>query len=156
MSVSVPKQIPSISQVNKAGDILRSETSTTEQISQAMKTLSLWRQAHGPALNTFQAMLRGRCKSQGFTDENSTVAQRMKRLPSIIGKLCRKKTRLSKMQDIAGLRVILPTVPDVRAFHRNSRRKPPNSFGWRNAANLSLPIYLVVPDERRVSFHPLC
>ena len=40
--------------------------------------------------------------------------------------------------------------------HRNSRRKPPNSFGWRNAANLSLPIYLVVPDERRVSFHPLC
>ena len=41
-------------------------------------------------------------------------------------------------------------------YHRNSRRKPPNSFGWRNAANLSLPIYLVVPDERRVSFHPLC
>lgn len=41
-------------------------------------------------------------------------------------------------------------------IHRNSRRKPPNSFGWRNAANLSLPIYLVVPDERRVSFHPLC
>ena len=43
-----------------------------------------------------------------------------------------------------------------RSLHRNSRRKPPNSFGWRNAANLSLPIYLVVPDERRVSFHPLC
>ena len=42
------------------------------------------------------------------------------------------------------------------SLHRNSRRKPPNSFGWRNAANLSLPIYLVVPDERRVSFHPLC
>lgn len=124
MSVSVPKQIPSISQVNKAGDILRSETSTTEQISQAMKTLSLWRQAHGPALNTFQAMLRGRCKSQGFTDENSTVAQRMKRLPSIIGKLCRKKTRLSKMQDIAGLRVILPTVPDVRAFHEAMLKSP--------------------------------
>ena len=41
-------------------------------------------------------------------------------------------------------------------FHRNSRRKPPNSFGWRNAANLSLPIYLVVPDERGVSFQPLC
>jgi len=30
-------------------------------------------------------------------------------------------------------------------FHRNSRRKPPNSFGWRNAANLSLPIYLLSP-----------
>ena len=29
--------------------------------------------------------------------------------------------------------------------HRNSRRKPPNSFGWRNAANLSLPIYLLSP-----------
>ena len=41
-------------------------------------------------------------------------------------------------------------------LHRNSRRKPPNLFGWRNAANLSLPIYLVVPDERRVSFQPLC
>lgn len=149
MSVSIPKQIPSISQVNKAGDILRSETSTPEQISQAMKTLSLWRQAHGPALNTFQAMLRGRCKSQGFTDETSTVAQRMKRLPSIIGKLCRKKTRLSKMQDIAGLRVILPTVPDVRAFHeamlacgapkgaqfRKTVRQPasPRSPSWRMA-----------------------
>ena len=42
----------------------------------------------------------------------------------------------------------------VPVLHRNSRRKPPNSFGWRNAANLSLPIYWVVPDERRVSFHP--
>ena len=31
------------------------------------------------------------------------------------------------------------------SLHRNSRRKPPNSFGWRNAANLSLPIYLLSP-----------
>ena len=66
------------------------------------------------------------------------------------------------------LRKLLGTLQQVRhlgelsngfglhRFHRNSRRKPPNSFGWRNAANLSLPIYLVVPDERRVSFHPLC
>ena len=29
--------------------------------------------------------------------------------------------------------------------HRNSRRKPPNLFGWRNAANLSFPIYLLSP-----------
>ena len=34
---------------------------------------------------------------------------------------------------------------DRRLAHRNSRRKPPNSFGWRNAANLSLPIYLLSP-----------
>ena len=33
----------------------------------------------------------------------------------------------------------------VPVLHRNSRRKPPNSFGWRNAANLSLPIYLLSP-----------
>ena len=35
--------------------------------------------------------------------------------------------------------------PPVPSLHRNSRRKPPNSFGWRNAANLSLPIYLLSP-----------
>lgn len=112
---------PSNAALDRAGEVLRVEAFNNkdqkEALAQALHTLSDWRKAHSYALNTFQAMLRGRCKSMGFHDEDYFVAQRLKRVPSIVSKLHRSKTRLSQIQDIAGLRVVLPTVSDVRCFH---------------------------------------
>lgn len=109
---------PTKKKLDWAGDVLRNNLSPETDRQAAMALLSEWRRAHNYALNTFQAMLRGRCTSLGYSDQNFVVAQRLKRTPSIVAKLQRFPTiRLRQIQDIAGLRVVLPTVQDVRKFH---------------------------------------
>jgi ppGpp synthetase/RelA/SpoT-type nucleotidyltranferase len=120
MSTSHLTVPPSKKDLTWAGSVLRNEAVSDPDHSSAMQILSQWRQAHSYALNTFQAMLRGRCDYLGFRDQAAVVAQRLKRTPSIITKLQRLPTiRLGQIQDIAGLRVILPTVSDVRKFHQS-------------------------------------
>ncbi|VCU72499.1 hypothetical protein PIGHUM_04599 [Pigmentiphaga humi] len=46
------------------------------------------------------------------------IAQRLKRKPQIIRKLKRLKVRLSQLQDIGGLRIIVPTNADVDRLYR--------------------------------------
>jgi hypothetical protein len=78
--------------------------------------LGNWRACHNYPINTFQATLRSRLKN---VDRKATVAQRLKRLPSIIGKLVRfPHMELSRMQDIGGLRAIVESVPKVRKLEQ--------------------------------------
>lgn len=107
--------VPSKSKIDKAGRTLKDPMATKQEIEDAMVILSQWRGLHSHALNTFQAMLRTRAKKYS----NSTVAQRLKRLPSILNKLSRLSSRLSQMQDIAGLRVIVQTTQEAKQFHKN-------------------------------------
>lgn len=75
-----------------------------------------WRSSHHYPLNTFQMTLRRRAVE---VDENSIVAQRIKRMSSIEGKLKRyadSGLKLSAMQDIAGCRVILESVDSVMSL----------------------------------------
>ncbi len=54
------------------------------------------------------------------------VAQRLKRIPTIVHKLARiPKMQLSRMQDIAGCRAILPSQQHVQAVVRRLRQR-----GW--------------------------
>jgi putative GTP pyrophosphokinase len=89
------------SQVNKAGDILIApEEYSEEEQGWASDVLANWRACHGYPINTFQITLRRRLKA---VDENSIMAQRLKRAPSIISKLQRfDGMKLARMQDIAG------------------------------------------------------
>ena len=69
-----------------------------------------WRSAHHYPLNTFQMTLRNRAAK---VDSNSIVAQRVKRLSSVEGKLKRYHSEglsLSEVQDIAGCRAIVESV----------------------------------------------
>lgn len=64
-----------------------------------------WRVCHGYPINTFQATLRARVKK---IDLYGIVVQRLKRTPSMLGKLRREKgMSLSRMQDIGGVRAIV-------------------------------------------------
>lgn len=82
------------SQINRAGEILRAyaqstEAVTIEQLGEwewAYGVLANWRACHNYPINTFQATLRSRLKT---IDETATVAQRLKRFPSIVLKLRR-------------------------------------------------------------------
>jgi ppGpp synthetase/RelA/SpoT-type nucleotidyltranferase len=110
---SVPKETKG--QINKAGHVLSTlGESSSYQLGEFERALDLanrWRACHAYPINTFQATLRK--KMQCFPKE-SIVAQRLKRMTTIIDKLKRyPQMNLTDMQDIGGIRAILPTVTDV-------------------------------------------
>lgn len=113
-----PLDVPSRKAVAKAGAILIDEQAAEQQISEAMQTLSQWRGLHHYPINTFQATLRKKCKDLGIN--SATIAQRLKRAPSIVSKLKRfPQMNLARMQDIGGLRIVVPSIKDVKRLHQS-------------------------------------
>lgn len=98
-------------QIDDAGRILTSNSSSQAEKNQALEVLGNYRSCHAYPINTFQATLRTRLNRLGY---ENLVSQRLKRTPSMILKLRRfQNMRLSQMQDIGGLRAILPGVDEV-------------------------------------------
>jgi len=99
-------------EVRRAGEVLRSLEPSEAAWQQAASVLSRWRAVHLYPLNTFQATLRDRMKRVGM---DAIVGQRLKRAPSVIAKLRDRPTmRLQQMQDIAGLRAIVPSMGKLK------------------------------------------
>src|SRR6266516_1678664 len=71
-----------------------------------------WRACHGYPLNIFQNNLRRSAKK---IDATALIAQRTKRLVSILNKLrLQPKMKLTQMQDIGGCRAVVKSVLAVR------------------------------------------
>ena len=105
----VPKE--SKSQINKAGHILVMDKPSSAELEWAQDLANRWRACHAYPINTFQATLR--VKLRNFAHD-PIVAQRLKRMPTIIDKLKRfHAMQLTTMQDIGGLRAVLGSVADV-------------------------------------------
>lgn len=100
------------SQINRAGKILKAKNNVTPaEVKWAVDLTNTWRACHAYPINTFQATLRSKLKN-GYSDY--IVAQRLKRLPTIVDKLARyPNMQLTTMQDIGGLRAILSNVGNV-------------------------------------------
>lgn len=114
-----PTPLFSKSQINKAGEILIVGEKDLDKLIWAFDVLNNWRSCHGYPINTFQATLRQKLKA---IDQNAIVAQRLKRLPSIIGKLWRENgMKLSRMQDIGGLRAVVSNLKGVYALDKEYR-----------------------------------
>jgi ppGpp synthetase/RelA/SpoT-type nucleotidyltranferase len=108
--IQVPKE--SKTQINKAGKILTKDSFFDPDYQNALDLANRWRACHAYPINTFQATLRLKVK---MCTGESIVAQRLKRMPTIIDKLIRfPNMQLTTMQDIAGLRAILESVNDVQ------------------------------------------
>lgn len=96
------------SRVNRAGDAVRSGTASSDDSS----VIETWRAAHRAVLNTFQAILRTRTRGKKVV-----VAQRHKRKKTIYDKLHRfPEMQLSRMDDIAGCRLIFRTLKELNSF----------------------------------------
>lgn len=96
------------SRVNRAGDNVRHKCATADDLA----AIDEWRSAHKVVLNTFQASLRNRTRNKKIV-----VAQRHKRRNTIFGKLLRQPTmELSRMDDIAGCRLIFQSIEDLNKF----------------------------------------
>jgi ppGpp synthetase/RelA/SpoT-type nucleotidyltranferase len=120
---SMPFATPEYSRnrVNAAGDALitlraerwwRSQQTIAEYY-KALDVINNWRSSHSGPLLHMRMLLTNNSKS---VDQNTLIAQRIKRLSSIELKLARFPTmKLSQMQDIGGCRAIVGSVSQVKA-----------------------------------------
>src|SRR5438128_9802561 len=107
-------------QVDWAGSRITSGPHSLADFEKALGIVNNWRSAHSFPLNTFQVGLRGRAKT---VDKECLVAQRIKRLSSIISKLKRFSTmKLSQMQDVGGCRAVVSDCAKAYAVHRAYRK----------------------------------
>lgn len=87
-----------------------------------MKIVSDWRVLHLGPLNEVRAIVKRRLENLGV---KYLLAQRLKRMPSIIDKQKRfDSLELSRMQDVAGLRIVEPTIDDIKKFMTDYFAKP--------------------------------
>lgn len=100
------------SALDKIGSVLRNSNAQTEDYNNALELMNKWRVMHAYPLNTFQPLIRKKIDQLGIKD--AIVVQRLKRTSSILNKLKREnEMKLSRMQDIGGLRIILKNINDV-------------------------------------------
>src|ERR1700735_1742564 len=115
-----------IAEVNEAGDLIidpppigsflaaewsAEDHDNMEKLQRAYDVVYNFRSSHNFPLNTFQTTLRDKAHK---VDSDCIVAQRIKRMPTIIQKLNRRKFKLSDIQDIGGCRAIVSSVTRVR------------------------------------------
>jgi putative GTP pyrophosphokinase len=100
--------------VNRAGNNIRLGNASKDDL----EVFSEWRAAHRAVLNTFQANLRNRSRGKYIT-----VATRHKRKRTIIDKLNRfPQMDLSRMDDVAGCRLIFQSINDLHEFRNKLLR----------------------------------
>src|SRR6185436_9568690 len=96
------------SRIDKAGACYIDPATTQLEKDQARSVINNWRSSHSFPLNTLQVNLR---YAASQVDNDPTVAQRIKRLPSIRHKLERiPGMKLSRMQDLGGCRAVVSDV----------------------------------------------
>ena len=109
--------------LNKIGDTIRAQRHDSDY-EKAVEALNNWREAHGAILDSYYDKCVKLAKK--IDKNNIIVAQRLKRLPTIIGKLNRfEDMRLSSMQDIAGVRIIVSDMKQLSTIEKRILR-------WRN------------------------
>jgi putative GTP pyrophosphokinase len=113
MSHNIPVPKESKSQINKAGKVLVQQVDLfSQEYQDALELANRWRACHAYPINTFQATLRTKIK---YCKGDVLVAQRLKRMPTIIDKLSRYPAmQLTTMQDIAGIRAICDHLTDIK------------------------------------------
>jgi len=100
----------------RAGETLVEGKASPSEIEQARELVGRWRACHLYPINTFQSTLR---RKAGSYPGDVIVAQRLKRMPTIIDKLKRyPDMKLTTMQDIGGVRAVLGSVDDVYRLAR--------------------------------------
>lgn len=122
---------PSKTQVNRAGDVLRSYISgqlvAEDEHEAARRTLLAFRAAHQYPLIKATMGLRSTVTTEGCPVE---VSQRLKRVPTILDKLVRQpRMELARMQDIGGCRAVLRDIAEVRRVERRVHRNNLNRTG---------------------------
>lgn len=114
MAFPLPPEV-SKGRIDDAGEILASSKNTSKKYKESLLIVNAWRSCHAYPINTFVTTLRK--KTNKYDDP--IVAQRLKRLQTIKDKLKRYPSmRLSRMQDIGGVRAVVNSIDEVRELQR--------------------------------------
>ena len=118
---------PSNKAVNRAGDVLRDYNGPLAVYEEALEVVEWWRNAH--FMPVYQLMMRARALGAAV-DPKSFVANRTKRMPSIIDKMQRRgmHIKLSTMNDVGAGRLVVETVADVRRVVDAIVANPPDDL----------------------------
>ncbi len=110
------------SAVTRASKLIGKGRGTSAELADARAVLSNFRSAHAFPLNAVTVTVRQKALS---INQNAVVAQRLKRLPTILDKLTRIPTMsVTTMHDLGGCRVILETVDEVEKLVEELRDLP--------------------------------
>lgn len=108
------------SAIDRIGVIIRNNDDGPDK-EEAIRQLDNWRAMHGKAMTVYYKKSIRLAKKLGI--EKPIVAERLKRLPTIIKKLNRfKDMRLSSMQDVAGVRIVVKNMDQLKKAERSIRR----------------------------------
>lgn len=89
------------------------------RLDEAWDALAWWRSLHARPLSMVAANLRYHVdKADGRIDSRVDVTQRLKRIPTLIGKLGREQGSVTQMHDIGGVRAVVPHRWHVYAVRR--------------------------------------
>jgi ppGpp synthetase/RelA/SpoT-type nucleotidyltranferase len=104
----------SLSEVKRAGKILRDQEPGSENYGHALEVFQNWRNCHTVPLNVFYDSLKKYVQQKSRL---TYVVHRPKRIDAVIAKLQRdRNAQLSTMQDIAGCRAIVKSIDDIDPF----------------------------------------
>ena len=111
------------SQIIRAGKIVKNDNAPDGEVDEAIRIIDNWRAAHAFPLHVIYMHLRRMAKNH----TEIIVAERLKRIDSILGKLKREPTMsLWTMQDLGGCRFVVPGIDDVYKYsekYENSRKR---------------------------------
>lgn len=120
MNIEHFDDLPSRESVKRAGkvvkNILKDENTDIDVFINAIDIISKWRAFHAIPMNSLRSSLRHKI-SKIENNSEILISRRLKRMPSIINKIDRMENMgVSNMQDIAGVRVILPDMDCLQSF----------------------------------------
>lgn len=127
-AVEMLVEVPTTSQVNKAGRTLRGagrgEDVADADYDHAIDVLLAFRADHAAPLKKANMGLRSMVSTAGCDVE---ISQRLKRVPTILDKLVREPTlQLANMQDLGGVRSVLKSIEEIRRVEKRVRKyRPP-------------------------------
>lgn len=133
---------PSISKsaVDRAGLLLASGDASIGEVEDARRKLGEWRAAHLWPLHCVANDLARRLEQLNI---HAIVAMRLKRLFRIEAKLqIYSGMRVSQMQDIAGVRIIVPSMDDVMNIAEDIKSNPPKCAEVKNTDD-----YVAAPKD---------
>ena len=121
-----PRPEYSKSQIDRAGVTACESEVGSPEYNEAIRIIDEWRKAHAYPLHTFFVTLQYKTR---LISRKTLIARRLKRMPTILDKLGTRQEsmKLSRMQDIGGVRAILPDVKQVyklRDAYLKNRRFP--------------------------------
>ena len=106
-------------QVKRAGGVLANPNAAEDERLWAQGVADAWRAAHKEVLSEMESVLEEVvCDLNDRLSDGALIVSRLKRIDTIEGKLRRPglSIKLNEMNDIAGCRVILSKLDEVRAF----------------------------------------